>query len=347
MISFEDSQVLLRKEYGKNFSVFVIVDAKEDGVEPYVDFFLKVFKNIYISNSYKNGYEHFKQRKHSYNIVIVHINTQSTEAIEAIRKIRQENEFVSILVFSSDGDETHHKSEHCYCADATLPYPIDEEYTSKFLYRFLKKISDLQDLENYVKTLEHQIEVSAETVTTVKKETKSIDEDVLKNIRYNQPNKIDASTFVSQLDSSIIDRVELFQTEIDKYIIALYDIEELDSRRAIEELQIIIGTLRKFSSIINVLVIFPVIEETFVKLLMFLSALKQEDLESEKNKKQLVESLLGIGKDLETWINTIFIDMQTNDIHYFDASFAENCLGIEMLFREDEFEEDDGELEFF
>ena len=60
-----------------------------------------------------------------------------------------------------------------------------------------------------------------------------------------------------------------------------------------------------------------------------------------------VEILIGLGKDLELWIKEIFIKRDAQDIHYFDASFANNCLELEIIFHKNELEESADDLEFF
>ncbi len=58
--------------------------------------------------------------------------------------------------------------------------------------------------------------------------------------------------------------------------------------------------------------------------------------------------LVGIMQDLDLWAKTIFVEQETNDIHYLDASFANNILEIEVIFQNQELEHDDeDDLEFF
>lgn len=61
----------------------------------------------------------------------------------------------------------------------------------------------------------------------------------------------------------------------------------------------------------------------------------------------IISMFRGVGVDLESWISTIFIHHSTEDIHYFDASFANNCFEIESLLQQKEIESSDDDLEFF
>jgi hypothetical protein len=353
MISIQDSKSIIKHEYGKNLSVLVITDANED-VEVYVDFFVDLFKNAFICDDYQSAHMYWDRPNRNYDIVIVHINKEVKEASELICKIREDDSSIFIVVFSSDGDVSkHHASEHCFYADATLPYPFDSEFSYKFLYRFLKRISDLKDLESYVFDLESSLDPQIKNEISKPyeqiKENKKISDEKLKHIRFNQPNKINATDFLKTLDVTIIDKIELFQEDLDDYTMALYDIEEDEPDIALERLQKVIEILNEFSYIVGNMIVFPVIEETFKGLSEFLNSLDAQSMQDKDQKKLLVETLLGIGKDLELWIKTIFIEANTDDVHYFDASFANNTIEIEALFHKNglEIADDESELEFF
>ena len=48
------------------------------------------------------------------------------------------------------------------------------------------------------------------------------------------------------------------------------------------------------------------------------------------------------------WIDLVFISKKTDNIHYFDASFANTCLELEMIFKVNEKKINDEDiLEFF
>ena len=53
-------------------------------------------------------------------------------------------------------------------------------------------------------------------------------------------------------------------------------------------------------------------------------------------------------EDFDKWIDLVFISKKTDNIHYFDASFANTCLELEMIFKsKDNIKYDDDNLEFF
>ena len=61
----------------------------------------------------------------------------------------------------------------------------------------------------------------------------------------------------------------------------------------------------------------------------------------------MVLLLTNMVSDLASWRKTIFIDRQANDVHYLDSSLLSSCLQIEMIFNENEIEEEDDGLELF
>ena len=83
-------------------------------------------------------------------------------------------------------------------------------------------------------------------------------------------------------------------------------------------------------------------------LALFLENIPQEKLDDEKINK--LYTVLGlILEDLVNWRNTIFVDQETNDIHYLDSSLFSSCLQVETIMTEAAIEQndDDDDIEFF
>jgi len=124
--------------------------------------------------------------------------------------------------------------------------------------------------------------------------------------------------------------------------------------KARENLLLIAGLFEKFNEIVQNIGLFNVIFRSFNIFVDFLRTLDDEIL-SDKEKRALLATLIhGLVDDLEQWILNVFLKQTTHDIHYLDASFAENCLEIENIFLENdkteelnEEEEEDCSLEFF
>ncbi|MEA1891259.1 MAG: hypothetical protein U9N33_00945 [Campylobacterota bacterium] len=355
-----EAESIIHNEYGKNLNILMIADESEE-IEAHELYFIQNFTKIVFSNSYEEAKEYWDSNKDRFDLVVIHIKNNYDNASKLLKHIRSSKEFANILAFTSNQENHNYVENHCYCADAVMPYPLDVEYHSKFLYRFLKKITAVKEMESYISILENIINpqqkiakikpfVGIDRVVVsdepqVKK--RRIEDNKLKNIRFNQSHKITANEFMETLDSTIVDKVEEFQEELDNYVILLYDVDDLNAIDSLGKLQELVKILMTFSDVVDSMTTFPIISETFRELTSFLAAFDSRNLEDEVQKKLLVKVLLGLGSDLELWIKAIFIDQSTEDIHYFDASFANNCLEIELLFNQDEFEEDDGDLEFF
>ena len=67
-------------------------------------------------------------------------------------------------------------------------------------------------------------------------------------------------------------------------------------------------------------------------MILFLSTLKQDDFAKEDKRSMLFIMLTGLSEDLSKWLDTVFIQKVADDIYYSDASFANNCLEIELVF---------------
>lgn len=343
MVSSEEAKNIIQCEYAKNLSVILIIDETED-IDEYMNIFVDLFKKVYISSSYDRGHQHYIDSKNKYDLVIVHINKEINQAKNLLKDLRSYDENVYIMTFSVQANSFYFKVNRCAYEDAIMPFPLNKEYTYKFLYRVLKRISDLKDLEFYVKSLEDIL--NNEDV----KVTKKINKKKPKRSCSDNLTKVIASDFLETLDVTIIDKIELFQEELDNYTMVLYDIEALDAEKSLEKLQTVIKILDEFSIVVNSLVVFPIIEESITNLVVFLNSLEISNFEDISKKKFLVNILLGLGKDLETWVKTIFIDKDTSDIHYLDISFLDSYVEIEALFNKNESdveEDDDSELEFF
>jgi len=364
-MKLDDAKLIIKKEYGKNISVFIIANDSEE-VEEHELFFIQNFSKITFSNSYEQAWQYFDNHKGKFDLVVVHVSDNLGEAEKLLKHIRKQEELIHMIAFTTSKQTYEYTVGHCFCADATLPYPFNTEYTYRYLHRYLKRLTTVKEMESYVSVLENMLNTNHKSEnscyigldrvndyntnnnlenTIIEKRT--IEDSKLKNIRFNQSHKTTAVEFMSTLDSSIIDKIEEFQDRLDDYAVYLYDLEKLNPENSINKMHEITIILTNFSQIVDNMITFPIIAETFVELTSFLDSLNIEHFEDITQKKLLVEVLLGLGKDLELWIKAIFIDQNTDNINYFDASFANSCLEIEAIFSNTINEKDDGDLEFF
>lgn len=244
--------------------------------------------------------------------------------------------------------------------------PIRNKEVIKVLFNVCREITDFQLLDHYYKQIEALTDELAQQNRELEETMRSYVEDIerVKNgeapkkeikilaslkddIRFSKEDKIDAITFIESLDDSVVDKVENFMSEIDRLTVAIYDFEESDINDKSNNINNIIEIFQMFTDIADVLATFPVAVRSFQAFTNFLRELDVSLDGDEAKKKLFVTVLLGTVQDIEEWIKSIFINSTAKDIHYFDASFANNCLEIEAMFTDSEIESDDDDLEFF
>ena len=223
-------------------------------------------------------------------------------------------------------------------ADLEIAKEIGVDYVKGYLFKkkFITKWKDkIKILSNTYKSQDLQIN----------KKTSNIELDA---IRYSITEYVTAVDFINELDPTTYDKIEIFFETIDLLFITLYEFEDPlnNTKKLIDE---VIQSLKKFNLILTNMGIFDVVANSFALLIDFMKNLKHEIFDYIEKRilfSNVLQSVLG---DIEKWINVVFMDKNTDNIHYFDASFADNCLTIENLFIEVEntFEDSDDDLEFF
>jgi len=309
------------------------------------------------------------------DIVFLQVNSESvfntiSKTRDLVAKINEINDLVVICAIknSVDNIELMKSLEKNYYIDHILPFysNYDEETIYTFLYRVLKPIVIKKELEEalvYEMSGKRHLELKEAKMMSQKQKDKenantssdSIDNDGiidearkerLKDVRYTRIEKISAEEFISTLDDGVVDKIEDMRDELSDIIVTLYDMEKMDAKEMYEALQPFAKRMYELHLIIDSLILFQIISKTFYTLYEFLSGITLDDLQDGSKKSMLVTMLLAVMKDLEEWIDVIFIQRNTKDIHYLDASFSSNILQIENLFVSD-IENDGSDLDFF
>jgi len=178
--------------------------------------------------------------------------------------------------------------------------------------------------------------------------TSTVADHRLQDIRYSKQERYGSASLFEMLDETISDKIEQFAEELDELLLILYDIEEANSERSCLLMDDVTKILSKFYTLVDTFVAFPVMVNTFKNLSLFLEGLNQEEYEQSEQKRLLILNLIGLVKDLEQWITFVFIQKIADDVHYLDASFANNVVEIESIFTKRELVTDeDDDLEFF
>jgi len=172
------------------------------------------------------------------------------------------------------------------------------------------------------------------------------------DLRYTTHEKVSAQELSDELDPSIEDKLENFEEDIDLLRLSLYDLEDAQGEDIQKSLLYVAKLFGNFNYLVENIGLFNVINRAFKSFVSFLENLEDAIIVEQDKRILLVTFIRGLVDDLEQWIVNVFLEHTTSDIHYFDASFAENCLMIEKIFladddEEDISDEDDDSLEFF
>lgn len=155
---------------------------------------------------------------------------------------------------------------------------------------------------------------------------------------------------------------EEYNNEVDEYILQeLHELEEIDAeindaltdyeeQKNIERLYFIAGRLVKYSSVIAQLFEFEDLAFAIKSLSDLLAGVEPEIMTNIKHRKLNI-FLANFMMDIATWRRTIFIEKNTHDIHYLDASLFSAILQLELVVNEKEAvvadEDEDDSFELF
>ena len=227
---------------------------------------------------------------------------------------------------------------------------IDKQNTTVLIKLFEKKSQNLTSYIEEVVNLSDNLllqNLSKEEVTLKFQQNSSnskiIDRDLIETMHYTDDQKISAKKFLEEfeIDQFLLDDLNDLATEIQS---KLYMQETLNK----ETLNSIVQTLDNYVRVLHNTIEFQDIAYSLESLSITFSSLQIETIEKETI-KLLIIYIKGLIDDLNSWKNHIFIEQNTPDIHYIDASLLENCTTIEnLLLSPSQIQENDNEdLEFF
>jgi len=323
---------LISKQVFKRKTIFNI-EWVED-LEEFWEYFMEqnsLLNNIYIQDILQN----------IYNLELLMIKNNISNEL-----VLEENEH-SYYITISQLQELNEKKYATFLLSDKVNIALvkqDKNFITFLVAKKQDKVNE-QEVIKAVEKKENPIEMLREEL----KEAKELD------LRYTVDEKISAQELAKELDPSIEDKIENFEEDVESLRISLYDLEEAKKEDARKSLLVIVELLENFDKTVENIGLFNVVSRSFNSLVSFLKDLDDEILLDMKKKILLITFMKGLVDDLEQWIVNVFLEHTTDDIHYFDASFAENCLEIEKVFLEpeeeqeeqEENEDDDESLEFF
>ena len=173
---------------------------------------------------------------------------------------------------------------------------------------------------------------------------KVIDKSSINTMHYQDTHKISAQEFLQdfELDQYLLDELHENESEMKNTLF----LEDELSQNMIDS---VIETLDRYVRVLHGTIEFEDIGFSLNSLAQFLGTLDMSSLDEEK-KNTLRFYIFGLINDLSSWKQYIFIEPNTPDIHYLDASLLENCAEIERFItqKSDEVvQSDEDEMEFF
>jgi len=355
------------KEDAKNVHVLI---AEDDMVMQtlYHRLFDGLFNQFVIANNGVEAYEYFvSQADNPVDLIITDNYMPEMEGMELVQKIREKDFNVRILVMTSETDFNTMKSYMLNGVDAILPKPYDEELTMQVMQRTLHYINEKKLLESYIEQLEAMAKESVArksaelkqraTQEHVPKLKKNIQESSASTIEQN-PVLVDKyqirnsvqdmeNVDVDDLDTIGREKIDTFKENIADYEFALCSVEGGDIpsfRLALDE---VLTGLQDLIRALNVLGAFPIAANAAKHLIEFVNTLDDEEFKDSNKRELFVDILLSMLGDFDKWIDTVFISRTAENVHYFDASFANTCLELEMIFKAEIYNSNEDALEFF
>lgn len=179
------------------------------------------------------------------------------------------------------------------------------------------------------------------TEAKIRRKIENEEKDIL---RKSYTEKIPAPEYVASLGDVLDELQDLAEIEGEWKL----HLENFKYEQDVESLHAVAKEISRYSSVINSLYDFMALAYSMSTLALFLENIPQEKLDEGKINK--LYTVLGlILEDLVNWRNTIFINQETNDIHYLDSSLFSSCLQVETIMTDAAIEQndEDDDIEFF
>ena len=376
----------IASEYAKDMAVLV-VDDDEVTIDIYKEVFENMFDHVDTACDGEEAYTKWSSGKRKYDLIITDLLMPKMDGFELIDKIRLRSPSQHIIVLSAIVDINEMRSILDLGIDGILVKPYNQEKMLKIFSRVLKLIYNDKLLKRQALQLRllAKENIKTKVILNEKKENKKIihfkhtskdrrtqdtTQDRRKEDRRTQEKPTQAKTitppkndnkyhtrvhlsgataedFTADLDYFDMDRVEIFQDKIEHYQNIACDIVNADPEIAKENLTEITEGLLQLIELLNHFGRFSVTAGAARKLITFIDNIEEEQLEDYDKKDLFVDGLMAILEDLYNWIDMVFVQKNTDNINYFDASFANTCLELESIFSEVPLCDEEETMEFF
>lgn len=164
-------------------------------------------------------------------------------------------------------------------------------------------------------------------------------------LRQSHVEKLSAAEYLATLNDADRHEVEDMREIEESWLEALNNLEEGFN---LENLHQVGQSAARYAGVINSLYEFATLGYALSSLAVLIQGADEAVLERTQPQK-LMLLLSGMLEDMQKWRTTIFVQRDTNDIHYLDSSLLSSCMQIEALLLNQEVavEEGEDELELF
>ena len=379
-------KVKLLKDQANALSVLYVEDELElrKGVIAFLNNFFSKVEEAEDGLSGLSKYKSFKEVSGQYfDIVIADINMPNMNGVEMCKEIRSINKSQPIVIMSAHNDSANLLSLVNINIDYFVLKPIEYESLINILFKVSREINDYKLLSHYYhdtealtdelsakniqleKTILHYKkeiellkndspkiakekivpEVKEDKIEIVKRE-KTVDTSIINKMHYEDHQKISAIEFLEEfeVEQSLIDDLNENENEAQNLLYAEVELTQ-------EMISSFAKVLTYYTHFLNETIEFKDLSYSISALVEVLNNVEISDIDS-SIQSTLKNYMTGIIDDMSNWKKVIFIDKNTPDIHYLDASLLDNCSEIELLIHPPEKdpnanEDDDDDLEFF
>jgi CheY-like chemotaxis protein len=272
---------------------------------------------------------------------------------ELIKNIRLTLPEQSILVLSSISDLNEMRDIVNLGVDGILLKPFDQDIVFKILIRILKNIHNRKiktqqatQLQLFAKkniALKCDIKQSTTATTNSKNESHLSKKYNIRKTVYGQS----ATNISLDIDFTNNEKIDKLKDELFEYESLIVSLEGKSLEDIILGLKETTNGLELLIQIMEGFDYFTVSVDAAKNLITFINSISVDMLSDESIKQLFIDAYLALFEDISLWIEKLFVNQDSENINYFDASFANTCLEIEIIFSKSSIEDDDSELEFF
>ncbi len=357
------------KNYGEGVCLLLVED-DELTADLYSEYLRPYVRSVETAANGKEALEKFTRSKDRYDLVVTDIMMPLMDGFDLIKKLREHSSQQRIIVMTALDDLNEMQEIINLGVDGILKKPFHRERFFDVAYRVFKNIYQEKLLKTRLQQLLLLAKEKMELKSDIKREQPKPQERTPKIEKHVPvaPSKADVQSrykiretlqggssddFLDQLDHFAdlkVDKIDMLQDRLIEHEVLLCKLSHIsDPKRVLESFREVAEGLKEFVNAINSFGKFAVASNAASQLIVFLQELELEKLQDAEKKELMIDGMILLLQDINDWLVTVFVHRSAPNINYFDASFANSCMEIEMIFAEQEQlpEDEDDALEFF